>query len=81
MQRDWQQPLGALITDGRVVLGGTIRPELGGHYMDVTGHFALAGPDGEVDPQSAGFNEVLYFVWASEASPCTQPPRLLQICA
>ena len=76
-QRDWQNPLPGLITDGRVVLGATIHPTQGGHTMLVTGRCALAGPDGEVDPQSAGFLEVLYFVWVSEASHCTQLSRLM----
>ena len=72
VQRDWRQSLCALITDGRVVLGCYIHPEHNGHSMTATGHYTLAGPDGKVDPQSAGFLEVLYFVWASEVNHCPQ---------
>ena len=75
VQRDWRQSLCALITDGRVVLGCSIHPEHNGHSMTATGHYTLAGPDGKVDPQSAGFLEVLYFVWGSEVNHCPQLSR------
>lgn len=81
-ERDWRKPLPALITDGRIVLGATIHPTEGGHTMLVTGRLALARPNGEVDAQSAGFLEVLHFVWVAEASHFTQLSRLmLQGCA
>ena len=67
-QRERQKPLPALITDGRVVLGATIHPTQNGHTMLVTGRCALARPDGEVDPQSAGFLEVLQQAEATEQS-------------
>ena len=49
LDRTWNDPLPALITDGRLVLGACIYPEHGGHTMEVTGRNALAGPDGSVD--------------------------------
>lgn len=68
MNRAWQDPMPALITDGRLVYGATIYPAYNGHSMDITGACALANSSGDVDPFSVGFDEVLYFVWTTEAS-------------